>query len=510
MPRRIIPREEKKSYKGWAKGVREEQVLEPMWLQYCDAAQRGIAQRRRVVELICERFHFQIPPDTPVKAEIYGPVPPWTPETIYDPFEGLTSEEDKQERHVKMEEINRRIEKYYAYRYSRISHAPALATDAASNPYNIFLNQLCGITRPSRGRSAAQHYQSLCASQLAPIYQRQWTDNILSGKVSADAKQSGNWRESVARKELAKLSEAEQENWKQSAKEYNDARVVLYKKQMSDPPLRTPEARQAAIDAFPRWAAPLLQGVYARTGLHICMMLGGPMPKYNGQINVVCMSAGRNLQVAAKPYPQLAGFQTVVVPHFKSYLTSAFTAQEIEAASLGLDEFVACAGMEGDVPTLAADGLLTIDSREGSDVSDTDTDEGSSDDDSKKKKKKSRAKTKTAAKKTKGKAKALSDKEASTPPTKAKSKAKSKQAKSKATVQSDCDEETPAPPTKAKSKGRAKATEESVAPPPLTINHRPRPLAGCHIASNVPKQGGFDVTRPSETFSPKDPPALHQ
>ncbi|KAI5821542.1 hypothetical protein K523DRAFT_359261, partial [Schizophyllum commune Tattone D] len=98
MPSRVIPREEKKSFKGWAKGVRQDLVLEPMWSLYCDAAQRGTAQRRRVLELIYDRFHFQIPPDVPAKAEFFGPLPPWTPETMYDPFEDLKTEEEKQAR----------------------------------------------------------------------------------------------------------------------------------------------------------------------------------------------------------------------------------------------------------------------------------------------------------------------------------------------------------------------------------------------------------------------------
>ena len=107
MPSRNIPREDKKSFKGWAKGIREEQVLEPMWAQYCDAAQRGTAQRRRVVERICERYHYQIPPDVPDKAEVIGPLPHWTPDIVYDPFADLTSEEAKETRRQKMEETNR-------------------------------------------------------------------------------------------------------------------------------------------------------------------------------------------------------------------------------------------------------------------------------------------------------------------------------------------------------------------------------------------------------------------
>ena len=60
-------------------------------------------------------------------------------------------------------------------------------------------------------------------------------------------KQSGNWRESVARKELQKLSAEEQKYWKDAAKEYNDARHDEYKRLMTEPPSQTPEARQLYV-----------------------------------------------------------------------------------------------------------------------------------------------------------------------------------------------------------------------------------------------------------------------
>lgn len=146
-----------------------------------------------------------------------------------------------------VDSASQRIEKYYAYRYARISRAPAFTTDAAANPYNVLLNQLCGLTRPSRGRSDAQHYQNTHAEELIPIYKREWAAAIASGEVMADAKQTGNWREGVARKELAKMSAEDQKYWKDAAKEYNATRVKEYKKAMAEPPSETPEARQACV-----------------------------------------------------------------------------------------------------------------------------------------------------------------------------------------------------------------------------------------------------------------------
>ena len=93
MPSKPVPRENKKTFKGWAKGNRETHVLMPMWPAFCDAAQRGPVPRKKCLEMICERYHFMVPPETSDKCEIEGPFPEWTPKTVYDPFKGLTPEE---------------------------------------------------------------------------------------------------------------------------------------------------------------------------------------------------------------------------------------------------------------------------------------------------------------------------------------------------------------------------------------------------------------------------------
>ena len=57
--------------------------------------------------------------------------------------------------------------------------------------------------------------------------------------------------------------------------------------------------------------------------MHVCLLLGGPMPKWGGQLKTVCVAAGRNRQSSAKPWPEWPGFN-MVTEHFKEYLASAF------------------------------------------------------------------------------------------------------------------------------------------------------------------------------------------
>lgn len=79
-----------------------------------------------------------------------------------------------------------------------------------------------------------------------------------------------------------------------------------------------------AIDVLPKLVAPLLQGFALRTGLHMNLLCGGPLPKYNGQINIICVSAGRNLQATGKSWPNYPGFKETVSPNYKAYLATAF------------------------------------------------------------------------------------------------------------------------------------------------------------------------------------------
>ncbi|KAI5887791.1 uncharacterized protein SCHCODRAFT_02469702, partial [Schizophyllum commune H4-8] len=346
---------------------------------------------------------------------------------------------------------------------------------------------------------------SVNAAELAPIYKSQWNALLLTGKVAADAKQSGNWRELVARKELQKLSAEEQKYWKNAAKEFNDARTAEYKRVLTEPPSQTPEARQAAINALPKFIAPLLAGVYARTGMHVCLLLGGPMPKWGGQLKTVCIAAGRNHQGAAKPWPEWPGFNAVT-DHFKEYLASAFSEAERQAMSLVFPELT---GLEddGEMPVLSVDGLLTIDPEE-----DSDEGEITEDEEEREEREKSKKKKKSASKK-KSKAVVPEDKDdAPTPKTKATKTKKTKKTPAKQPSVSGSDDaaesnddDVPTPKTKAK-----RTPAKTPARPPLPASFCPQPLAGCHIDTGVPQQGAFDVTRPSLTFSQKDPPNANE
>ncbi|KAL1685295.1 hypothetical protein GGG16DRAFT_119015 [Schizophyllum commune] len=103
----------------WAKGIREELVLKPMLEYYIGASLHGVRARRRALERICHRYHFQIPPSTPAYADIHAPLPRWTPEVEYDLFEGCSTFVKKSARRNKLMEENRRIARWFAYRDRR-------------------------------------------------------------------------------------------------------------------------------------------------------------------------------------------------------------------------------------------------------------------------------------------------------------------------------------------------------------------------------------------------------
>ena len=94
--------------------------------------------------------------------------------------------------------------------------------------YDAFLQQLSGIKKPPRGRSAVQHYQHERAAELSEVYKSEWADAIREGIFSPDTKQTGNWRGTVARKIYDALPKEDQEEWAAAAKEHNDERKDEY------------------------------------------------------------------------------------------------------------------------------------------------------------------------------------------------------------------------------------------------------------------------------------------
>lgn len=101
----------------------------------------------------------------------------------------------------------------------------------------------------------------------------------------------------------------------------------------------------SAIDRVGEFLAPILQGIHERTGMHVLALLGGPVPKYGGQLRTVqcvfqcrcdvkpgptlillrSVSFGRNKTAAGAHFPVWANDRFVpVINLMKEYLNTVF------------------------------------------------------------------------------------------------------------------------------------------------------------------------------------------
>ncbi|KAJ7765194.1 hypothetical protein B0H16DRAFT_1796443 [Mycena metata] len=96
------------------------------------------------------------------------------------------------------------------------------------------------------------------------------------------------------------------------------------------------EETQICIDALPDFLEPIFRGVHEHTGLHAMVILGGPMPKYSGELWTVNFAVGRTR--AAAPIPctlwKKDRFNQQVVKFMMDYLATAFDETDCDAAAV--------------------------------------------------------------------------------------------------------------------------------------------------------------------------------
>jgi hypothetical protein len=141
-------------------------------------------------------------------------------------------------------------------------------------------------------------------TDIGPVVAERWAAQAAAGSNVQTAKEpTGAFRAEIARELFAKLPEDQRDGYQQRAKqEAGDARKT-YEGQMKNPPSRSPEDRQKyvdwiikikpalnvyrCIDSVGNFLGPILQGILERTGLHAVVLLGGPIPKYGGELKTV-------------------------------------------------------------------------------------------------------------------------------------------------------------------------------------------------------------------------------
>ncbi|KAJ7816803.1 hypothetical protein B0H13DRAFT_2380168 [Mycena leptocephala] len=286
---------ERRSNKLWADGARE-QVMRPHIEAYADALQRGWRAERDYLQKTRTSLSSHYRPTIP------------SPPAV----EELTQEE-KEARHARIEELNIRIRRWLKYRVRALRRGFSTQNDPRDNPCAVLLAKLAGVTNPPKARQAYQQYmRERYASDIAAV---------------------------IAREMFGELSEEEQDDFRERAvAEARDAKEA-YEKAMKQGPSKRPEDVRMlcrCIDELGRFMAPILEGVQSYTGLQSICVFGGPMPKYSGELGTTHVCVGTNLApmpvgFAAWNKPR---FARDVVEFMTEYLRMAYTATECAEAAL--------------------------------------------------------------------------------------------------------------------------------------------------------------------------------
>ncbi|KAJ7618253.1 hypothetical protein DFH06DRAFT_1012065 [Mycena polygramma] len=283
MGRKRIPKENRQNLKMWAEGARES-VLRPHIEPYTDALNRKWRDEREYLQSVCNEFHARISWRLKDHEEPELPLPEYDPRAPA-PVEDL-DEDELQEKRARVQVLNKRIQRWLKYRARRLNKTLRTKLDPRNDPWAILLAKLSGLHSPPKARQAFQqfmheNYQSDIADVVAERWAEQQADGSnLQTKKSPDA----SFRAKIARELFGELSDEEREGYAERAKEEAAAARKVYEDGLKNPPSRTPEDRQKAIDLVGSFLGPIVQGILERTGLHTVVLMGGPIPKYGGEL----------------------------------------------------------------------------------------------------------------------------------------------------------------------------------------------------------------------------------
>jgi hypothetical protein len=200
------------------------------------------------------------------------------------------------------------------------------------------------------------------ADEIAPKVETQWAAAVERGdpETAKTKTPKAGFKSRVARELFAKLPADEKAAFSQRAKEHAAEAKEEYLRALRDPPPNNPADRQKyvhvlwiviigltdihrCINAIPDFMAPILRGLEEHTGLHAVLIMGGPMPRYGGEIRtiqsvftlhveprfswIISVSNGVNRTAAADHWPQWNKdrFNKQVLAFMVEYLHTAFS-----------------------------------------------------------------------------------------------------------------------------------------------------------------------------------------
>ncbi|KAJ7939406.1 hypothetical protein B0H13DRAFT_2300677 [Mycena leptocephala] len=326
-----IPKEARKNLRLWAEGARES-ILKPHLEEYALALDKGWHNERRYLKKVCNEFHARVDwrladHDEP-ELKDYDPKAVLLPETLDD------AEEVAKRQRVK--ELNARIRRWFNYRIRKVrKHNHSAGFDPTKDPYAVLLAKLSGLQSPPKARQAYQQFMhESYAEKIAPIVAERWAKKLEddAGNPDRTKEPKAGFRAQVAREVFAELPKSEQDNIAGRAKDEAATRRKAYQDALKTPASKAPSERQN----LPEFVGPLLRGIQEYTGMHSVLIVGGPVPKFGGELRTIHVAYGRNHSAGSYTWPQWdkERFSEQVLDFMTEFLATAFTPQECAAAAL--------------------------------------------------------------------------------------------------------------------------------------------------------------------------------
>ncbi|KAJ7893224.1 hypothetical protein B0H13DRAFT_2339812 [Mycena leptocephala] len=233
-------KELRKSLKMWAEGAREE-LLRPHVEPYADALERGWRAERDYLQKVCNEYHARIPWRVGDAQEPDLPLPDYDP--FAPPVTEELSDEERAERHERIDVLNKRIRRWLKYRARSLRRGFTKAS-LRENPFGVLLAKLSGLNAPPKARQGYQQYmRESYATDIAPVVAERWTEKSIKADGSANTGHpDAPFRCSIARDLFKALPEEEQTAIRGRAAEEAREAKLAYEKGMKDGPSKSPEA----------------------------------------------------------------------------------------------------------------------------------------------------------------------------------------------------------------------------------------------------------------------------
>ncbi|KAJ6450543.1 hypothetical protein C8R47DRAFT_1230235 [Mycena vitilis] len=324
----------RKSLKMWAEGARED-VLRPHIEPYTDALERGWRAERDYLQKACNEYHARISWRLEDHEEPECPLP------AYDPFappvvEKLNEEEAKT-RHERLQQLNKRIQRWLKYRARSLRNKGLSKAALRDNPYAVLLAKLSGVTSPPKARQGFQQFMRERTAEVSAEVDMQWAKKSINTDGGANTKKPGApFRCEIARSLFAALPQTEQDAIRGRAVAEAQQAKLDYTALMEGGASKSPEARQKCIDNFGRFMAPIMRGLQEHTGLQGFIVMGGPIPRFNGAIQTLHLSVGTNLTAVPSTFPgwDKPRWNRGITEFYMDFLRTAYTTEHCAEAAL--------------------------------------------------------------------------------------------------------------------------------------------------------------------------------